>query len=58
MGKKITETYKLIYYNAEPFDKKAELIESLDCAKSVENKTLIAFIELELNCLEKSKLDK
>lgn len=56
--KKITETYKLIYYNAEPFDKKAELIESLDCAKSVENKTLIAFIESELNCLEKSKADK
>ena len=56
--KKITETYKLIYDNAEPFDKKAELIESLDCAKSVENKTLIAFIESELNCLEKSKADK
>lgn len=56
--KKITETYKLIYYNAEPFDKKAELIESLDCAKSVKNETLIGFIESELNCLEKSKADK
>ncbi len=56
--KKITETYKLIYYNAKPFDKKAELLESLDFAKEAENETLIAFIELELNCLEKSKSDK
>lgn len=58
MGKKITETYKLIYYNAKPFDKKAELLESLDFAKEAENGTLIAFIESELNCLEKSKADK
>lgn len=56
--KKITETYKLIYYNAKPFDKKAELLESLDFAKEAENGTLIAFIESELNCLEKSKADK
>lgn len=56
--KKITETYKLIYYNAKPFDKKAELFESLDFAKEAENETLIAFIESELNCLEKSKADK
>ena len=52
--KKITETYKLIYYNAEPFDKKAELLESLDFAKEAENGTLIAFIESELTRLDKS----
>lgn len=56
--KKITETYKLIYYNAKPFDKKAELLESLDCAKGAENGTLIEFIESELTRLDKSETKK
>lgn len=56
--KKITETYKLIYYNAKPFDKKAELLESLDLAKGAENGTLIEFIESELTRLDKSETKK
>ena len=56
--KKITETYKLIYYNAKPFDKKAKLLESLDFAKEAENGTLIAFIESELTRLDKSETKK
>lgn len=56
--KKITETYKLIYYNAKPFDKKAELLESLDLAKGAENGTLIEFIESELTRLNKSETKK
>ena len=56
--KKITETYKLIYYNAKPFDKKAELLESLDFAKEAENGTLIEFIESELTRLNKSEMRK
>ena len=53
--KKITETYKLIYYNAKPFDKKAELLESLDFAKEAENGTLISFIESELTRLKNQR---
>lgn len=56
--KKIIETYKLIYCNAKPFDKKAELLESLDFAKEAENGTLIAFIESELTRLDKSETKK
>ena len=56
--KKITETYKLIYYNAKPFDKKAKLLESLDFAKEAENGTLIAFIESDLTRLDKSETKK
>lgn len=45
---KILKTYKLIYYNAETFDKRTQLKSSLKLAKERKNKPLIEFIEGEL----------
>lgn len=45
---KILRLYKLVYYNAEPFDKNEELKLSLKVAKQAKNDILEEFLEEEL----------